>query len=75
MAPSFSVSLLLLVPQLLGAVALPQHSRQTNNNGGPNKQKANAVKEAFDFAWNGYYTYAFPNDELHPVSRTAGNSR
>ena len=30
--------------------------------------RAAAVKEAFDFSWNGYYTYAFPNDELHRKS-------
>lgn len=39
------------------------------------KKRAAAVKEAFEFAWDGYFTYAFPNDELHPVSNTYGNSR
>lgn len=38
-------------------------------------EKAKEVKEAFKFAWDGYYEYAFPNDELHPVSNTHGNSR
>lgn len=38
-------------------------------------QKAEQVKDAFKFAWDGYYEYAFPNDELHPVSNTYGNSR
>lgn len=41
----------------------------------PDAGRANAVKEAFLFAWNGYHTYAFPNDELHPVSNGYGNSR
>ncbi|MCJ1308085.1 maturation of Asn-linked oligosaccharides protein [Agyrium rufum] len=40
-----------------------------------NTDRAEAVKDAFKFAWNGYYTYAFPNDELHPVSNGFGNSR
>lgn len=40
-----------------------------------NHQRADAVKEAFTFAWSGYYRYAFPNDELHPVSNGYGNSR
>lgn len=75
MAPSIASSLLVLVPHLLGAVAFPQYTRQTNNTGGPNPARAAAVKEAFDFAWNGYYTFAFPNDELHPVSNGYGNSR
>ena len=41
----------------------------------PNEERAAAVKEAFTHAWTGYKTYAFPNDELHSVSNTFGNSR
>ncbi|KAJ5247084.1 Mannosyl-oligosaccharide alpha-1-2-mannosidase [Penicillium chermesinum] len=37
--------------------------------------KANAVKEAFQHAWDGYMKYAFPHDELHPVSNGHGDSR
>jgi mannosyl-oligosaccharide alpha-1,2-mannosidase len=37
--------------------------------------RADAVKEIFKFAWDGYYKYAFPHDELHPVSKTPGDSR
>jgi hypothetical protein len=37
--------------------------------------KADAVKEAFQHAWNGYVKYAFPHDELHPVSNGYGDSR
>lgn len=40
-----------------------------------NQQKADAVKEAFQHAWNGYMKYAFPHDELHPVSNGYGDSR
>lgn len=40
-----------------------------------NQQKADAVKEAFQHAWNGYMKYAFPHDELHPVSNGHGDSR
>nr|POF13290.1 mannosyl-oligosaccharide alpha-1,2-mannosidase 1b [Quercus suber] len=35
-------------------------------------QRADGVKEAFQHAWAGY---AFPNDELYPVSNGFGNSR
>jgi mannosyl-oligosaccharide alpha-1,2-mannosidase len=38
-------------------------------------EKADAVVEAFRHAWAGYKEYAFPADELLPVSNTAGNSR
>ncbi|OJD32067.1 glycoside hydrolase family 47 protein [Diplodia corticola] len=76
MAPSLSRFLLLLAPQLLAAVALPRQAhhfqiRAEDTYAG----KADAVKDAFNFAWNGYYTYAFPHDELHPVSNGFGDSR
>jgi mannosyl-oligosaccharide alpha-1,2-mannosidase len=38
-------------------------------------RRAEAIIEMFRFAWNGYYTYAFPNDDLHPINNTYGNSR
>ncbi|KAJ5167225.1 Mannosyl-oligosaccharide alpha-1-2-mannosidase [Penicillium canariense] len=37
--------------------------------------KADAVKEAFQHAWDGYMKYAYPHDELHPVSNGYGDSR
>ena len=37
------------------------------------KQRAAAVKDAFEFAWHGYYKYAFPNDQLKPVNNTHDN--
>jgi mannosyl-oligosaccharide alpha-1,2-mannosidase len=40
-----------------------------------NTQKADAVREAFRHAWGGYKQYAFPHDELHPVSNGFGDSR
>ncbi|KAJ5936581.1 CAZyme family GH47 [Penicillium verhagenii] len=40
-----------------------------------NQDKADAVKEAFQHAWDGYKKYAFPHDELHPVSNGYGDSR
>lgn len=33
-------------------------------------ERAAAVQEAFDRAWNGYYTYAFPHDSLAPLSES-----
>ncbi|KAF2011743.1 glycoside hydrolase family 47 protein [Aaosphaeria arxii CBS 175.79] len=38
-------------------------------------ERADAVKEVFVEAWDGYYKHAFPNDELHPLLNTYGNSR
>lgn len=39
------------------------------------QQRADAVAEAFQHAWDGYMKYAFPHDELHPVSNGYGDSR
>lgn len=39
------------------------------------KERAAAVVEAFEHAWSGYYSYAFPNDELLPVNNNFSNSR
>jgi mannosyl-oligosaccharide alpha-1,2-mannosidase len=33
-------------------------------------ERIEAVIEMFRFAWNGYYTYAFPNDDLLPVNNS-----
>lgn len=56
------------------AAAAPGHRvvrpRQSNE-----AARAAAVKDAFQFAWGGYSQYAFPNDELKPVSNTFSNSR
>lgn len=43
------------------AVASPVSRRDTES------ERANAVKQAFQIAWDGYYAYAFPHDQLHPV--------
>ena len=37
--------------------------------------RAAKIKNAFEFAWNGYYTYAFPNDELTPGQSSRGDFR
>lgn len=33
-------------------------------------ERAAQIKDVFTTAWEGYYTFAFPNDELRPVNRT-----
>ena len=40
-----------------------------------NQQRANAVKEAFQVSWDGYYKYAFPHDSLQPVTNTYDDDR
>lgn len=59
----------------LRALAAPNFSRQSASNTVLAQTRANAVKSAFETAWAGYYKYAFPHDELHPVSNSFSDSR
>ncbi|KAJ5091375.1 CAZyme family GH47 [Penicillium alfredii] len=72
-----SLPLLSLATSLVGLTAALPHAdpetvlrRQSKN-----QEKADAVKEAFQHAWKGYTKYAFPHDELRPVSNGYGDSR
>jgi hypothetical protein len=38
-------------------------------------ERAQAVVNTFKLSWEGYYKYAFPNDELKPVTNGFSNSR
>jgi mannosyl-oligosaccharide alpha-1,2-mannosidase len=49
-----------------------RHGRAT---GGPDAEKAAAIKEVYKESWGAYYRYAFPNDTLNPVSQTYQNDR
>lgn len=40
-----------------------------------NATRANAVKEAFQTAWDGYYKYAWGHDSLLPVSNSYDDDR
>ncbi|KAL4880139.1 mannosyl-oligosaccharide alpha-1,2-mannosidase 1B [Aspergillus karnatakaensis] len=63
----------LLALPALAAASVPFHSNRAPAR--RDTSRADAIKEAFSHAWDGYYKYAFPNDELHPVSNGYGNSR
>ena len=54
----------------------PQHGPQDKRQyPAPPVDRAQAVIDTFRLSWEGYNQYAFPNDELHPVTNTYGNSR
>ena len=40
-----------------------------------NAARASAVAQTFQIGWDGYYEFAFPNDELEPVTNTFTNPR
>ena len=39
------------------------------------EERANAVIDQFRFAWNGYYTYAYPHDDYFPQNSSFSDSR
>lgn len=40
-----------------------------------NQGRRDAVKQAFQISWDGYYKYAFPHDSLKPVSNSWEDDR
>jgi mannosyl-oligosaccharide alpha-1,2-mannosidase len=38
-------------------------------------ERTEAVKQAFQRSWNGYYEYTFPNDTLRPITQGYENDR
>jgi mannosyl-oligosaccharide alpha-1,2-mannosidase len=40
-----------------------------------NSARADAVKQTFQIGWDGYYQYAFPMDQLSPVTNVGTNPR
>ena len=82
---SFSLTCLLLASPALAAPEYRDNPRRDGNlirseysvktRHSTEAHRAAAVVEGFRHAWSGYKQYAFPNDELHPVSNTFGNTR
>ncbi|KAI8936686.1 hypothetical protein NX059_007078 [Plenodomus lindquistii] len=55
-------------PQDLGFIYKVKRKQETAD-------RAQAVVETFKISWDGYYQFAFPNDELKPVTNGFSNSR
>lgn len=54
---------------------LPHAAQEKRQDDTPQVDRAQAVVDTFRLSWEGYYKYAFPNDELYPVTNSFGNSR
>lgn len=59
----------------LGAAIPTSSPRSSSPSYSPNATRANAVKAAFQHAWDGYYAYAFPHDSLLPVTNSYQDDR
>ncbi|EGO53971.1 mannosyl-oligosaccharide alpha-1,2-mannosidase precursor [Neurospora tetrasperma FGSC 2508] len=53
------------------AAASSSSSSQTASN----QERRDAVKQAFQISWDGYYKYAFPHDSLRPVTNSYEDDR
>jgi mannosyl-oligosaccharide alpha-1,2-mannosidase len=76
----FLLTALIVALLSLNTLAIPHSQNLITRQNRPdnhtlNRQRADAVKEAFTYAWNGYEKYALPHDELHPVSNGFSDSR
>ncbi|EMC92739.1 glycoside hydrolase family 47 protein [Baudoinia panamericana UAMH 10762] len=67
-----SLTALAVLPGIFAAPTTLGHRTDSTSSA---SSRADAVKQTFQIAWNGYQKYAFPNDELHPVSNSFSNSR
>lgn len=75
-----SLSLLSIAACLsASALAAPYNEKRyigpRQNVNASQQERADAVKKTFQTAWDGYKEFAFPHDELLPVSNGFGDSR
>lgn len=59
---------------LLG-LAGPSLAAPKGKKGGPDADRAKAIKETYQYSWKGYYDHAFPNDTLAPLNNSYVNDR
>ena len=51
------------------ALVVPSHAKRYANTTSE-QDRADAVKQTFQIAWDGYYEYAFPHDALEPLTNS-----
>lgn len=72
-----SLSFLGVSSLALSSLALPTMNQNQHRFVGladlADEDKPQAIKDAFSHAWKGYMTYAYPMDELRPVSNGGSN--
>ncbi len=73
---------MLWLPYYLGLVGIaskvgasPTSRRAAKPTYHSHPDRVQAVKDAFQKGWNGYYKYAFPHDSLKPVTNKYDDDR
>lgn len=59
----------------IGAISVTLAFGLPTYDASPGVHRAQAVVDTFKLSWEGYYSHAFPNDELKPVTNGLSNSR
>ncbi|KAI9722514.1 MAG: maturation of Asn-linked oligosaccharides protein [Chrysothrix sp. TS-e1954] len=71
---SFLLGVTAAVVERASAIPTPQAPTYgPQGSGGTAAERATAVRDAYIFAWNGYSQYAFPQDQVGPVSHAPQN--
>ncbi|KAL1842930.1 hypothetical protein VTJ49DRAFT_3718 [Mycothermus thermophilus] len=70
-----AAGLFLLFGQASGAATLPRPPAWPSPRYSSDRNRADAVREAFRVSWDGFYKHAFPHDSLRPVSNGYADDR
>lgn len=74
--PRAIVSLWLVTSVVTSATVLGRFDESSNTTTHDlDRKRAAEIRDAFQFAMDGYFEYAFPNDELRPVNSTGDSNR
>lgn len=71
-----ALSLCLVTSPAASAIVLGRAEESTNTSTQDlDTKRAGEIRDAFQFAMDGYFKYAFPDDELRPVNSTGDSNR
>lgn len=75
--PGAILSLWLVTSAVTSATVASRFDESNNTTGTQDldRKRAAEIRDAFQFAMDGYFEYAFPNDELRPVNSTGDSNR
>lgn len=74
--PGAILSLWLVTAVVTSATVLGEFDESKNTTTQDlDRRRAAEIRDAFQFAMDGYFEYAYPNDELRPVNSTGDSNR
>lgn len=73
--PKAIVSLWLVTSVVTSTAVLGRFDESNTTTQDQDRKRAGEIRDAFQFAMDGYFEHAFPNDELRPVNNTGDSNR